>query len=207
MPRPILVIYTNGSKSVRLRCRPNIHYLLYFCLVLFALIVPHSMVGLKEQVFIQMILGLLRLFLLSMMLIYCLVQLIQGDSELQEKLTNTSSEVSHQSYIGDNGSNMTDSVVLPCYLELYHIVVKFEWSEWLAAIPVMTYSFTVHHSIPTLTHPIREKKYLRQFIVCAYSFVGLCYLSLGVVVPLWFRTKTQGTATLSWVSCSYRICK
>jgi len=56
---------------------------------------------------------------------------------------------------------MTDSVVLPCYLELYHIVVKFDWSEWLAAIPVMTYSqFTVHHSIPTLTHPIREKKYL-----------------------------------------------
>ena len=195
----------------------------YYCsLMLFALIVvPLSVMGLKEQVIIQMILGLLRILLLSMMLIYCLVRLIQGDIELQE---NLSSEVSNSS-LGENGSNMTKGtvplcylesnsslgengskrtnvIVPPCYLELYDIAVKFNWRGWLTTISVVTFAYTVHHSIPTLTHPIREKKYLRQFIVCAFCFVGLCYLSLGILVPLSFRTKTQEVATLSWVSYS-----
>jgi len=168
--------------------------------MLFALIVvPLSVMGLKEQVIIQMILGLLRILLLSMMLIYCLVRLVQGDSELQEKLF---SQVFNSS-LGDNRSNMTNGTAPLCYVELYDIVVKFNWKGWLTAVSVMMYTHTVHQGIPTLTHPIREKKYLRQFIVGTFSFVGLCYLSLGVFVPLWFRSKTQGTATLSWVSCSY----
>jgi len=172
----------------------------YYCsLMLFALIVvPLSVMGLKEQVIIQMILGLLRILLLSMMLIYCLVRLVQGDSELQEKLF---SQVFNSS-LGDNRSNMTNGTAPLCYVELYDIVVKFNWKGWLTAVSVMMYTHTVHQGIPTLTHPIREKKYLRQFIVGTFSFVGLCYLSLGVVVPLSFRTKTQGVATLSWVSCS-----
>ena len=174
--------------------------LAYYCsLMLFALIVvPLSVMGLKEQVVIQMILGLLRILLLSMMLIYCLVRLIQEDSELQEKLP---SQVSNSS-LGENGSNMTNGTVSLCYVELYDILFKFNWKGWLTAVSVMMYTHSVHHSIPTLTHPIREKKYLQQFIVGTFSFVGLCYLSLGVVVPLWFRSKTQGTATLSWVSFS-----
>ena len=171
----------------------------YFCLMLFAsVVVPLSVMGLKEQVVIQMILGLLRFLLIAMMLIYCIVRLIQGDSELQEIMGNVSSQVSNSSL----GSNMTNCTGQPWNLELHDLVVKFDWREWLAVVPVIVYGFSVHHSIPTLTHPIKEKKHLRYLLICTYSFVGLCYLSLGVVVPLWFRTRTQGTATLSWVSCS-----
>ena len=63
----------------------------------------------------------------------------------------------------------------------------------------MTYSYMVHQTIPALTHPIKEKKYLRWFMVCSFGFAGLCYLLLGVVVPLWFKDEIQETATLSWV--------
>ena len=85
-------------------------------------------------------------------------------------------------------------------LEMDDVVVKFDWRGWITVIPVMAYSFIVHHSIPALTHPIKEKKYLRWFMVCSFGLVGLCYLTLGVVMPLSFGPETQETATLSWVS-------
>ena len=85
-------------------------------------------------------------------------------------------------------------------LELHDITVQFDWRGWLTIIPVMVYSFIVHHSIPSLTHPIKEKKYLGWLMVYSFGFAGLCYLTLGVVVPLWFGDRTQETVTLSWVS-------
>ena len=152
----------------------------YFCLVSFALIiVPPSMLDLKEQVIFQVFFGLLRVLLISILVIYCIVNLFQGNSS-QEML---------------NGSNMTNAGNLES-----DVVFKFDWKGWLTAIPVMTYSYMVHQTIPALTHPIKEKKYLGWFMVCSFGFAGLCYLLLGVVVPLWFRDETQETVTLSWVS-------
>ena len=93
----------------------------YFCLMLFAsVVVPLSVMGLKEQVVIQMILGLLRFLLIAMMLIYCIVRLIQGDSELQEIMGNVSSQVSNSSL----GSNMTNCTGQPWNLELHDLVVN-----------------------------------------------------------------------------------
>jgi len=65
-----------------------------------------------------------------------------------------------------------------CYLELYNIITKFDWRGWLAIIPAMMYSFTVQHTIPTLTHPIKEKKYLQWLMMCSFSFVMLCLWEL-----------------------------
>lgn len=154
--------------------------------MLFAsVVVPLCLLDLKEQVILQMIFGLVRVMLISMLLIYCIVNLIHKDSvcELQGNVS------------ADNNSNASHG----CYLELYDIFVKFDWMGWLAIIPAMTYTFMVHHTIPTLTHPVKEKKYLRWLLVCSLSFVMLCYLSLGVVLPLWFRDETQETLSLSWV--------
>ena len=172
------------------RCRHMYH----FCLMVFALIVvPLSMMDLKGQVIFQVALGLLRIFLISILLIYCIVNLIQGDrvSEIsgENLITQAMANCSNKT----NPSQMYD-------LEMDDVVIKFDWRGWITVIPVMVYSFIVHHSIPALTHPIKQKKYLRWFMVCSFGLVGLCYLTLGVVMPLSFGPETQETATLSWVS-------
>ena len=176
----------------------------YFCLMLFAsVIVPLCLLDLKEQVILQMIFGLVRVMLISMLLIYCIVNLIHKDSvcELQGNVpADNDSNASQGCYIlpADNDSNPINASQ-GCYIELYNILFKFDWNGWLAIIPTMMYCFMVQHTIPTLTHPVKEKKYLRWLLVCSLSFVMLCYLSLGVVLPLWFRDETQETLTLSWV--------
>ena len=165
----------------------------YFCLMLFALVViPLTLMDLNEQAILQMVFGLLRVLLISMLLIYCIVNLMHGGNiyELKENI------------LADNASTPTNASER-CYLELYDIVVNFDWRWWLTIIPAMMYTFMVQHTIPTLTHPIKEKKYLGWVVMCSFTFVMLCYLTLGVVLPLWFGGETQGTLSLSWVSCNY----
>ena len=171
------------------RCRHMYH----FCLMVFALIVvPLSMMDLKGQVIFQVAFGLLRMLLIFIILIYCIVYLIHRDNDRKSSETPNTPGVANCSN-NTNASQMYD-------LESYDITVQFDWRGWLTVIPVMVYSFIVHHSIPALTHPIKEKKYLRWFMVCSFGLVGLCYLTLGVVMPLSFGPETQETATLSWVS-------
>lgn len=172
----------------------------YFCLMLFGLIViPLSLVDLKEQAAIQTILGLLRVLLIVLVLVYCVVKLTQGDNsrELQETLISKNNS---------NHSNSSESCsfVKNCTagrtLELQDIVVRFDLKGWLEAIPVLTTSLMIQHSIPSFVHPIKQKQYLWWYILCAWGFLGFCFLCIGVIVPLCFRGEVQETLTLNWVS-------
>ena len=168
----------------------------YFCLMLFGLIVvPLSMMNLKEQAVIQAIFGLLRFLMIAMILVYCIVKLFEGGDICQETLINPDQCNATESYEGSAGNVTAENGI-----EMHEIVTRFDPREWLVAIPVLTYPFLLHHSIPSFTHPIGKKKYLWQFILCTYSFLGVCFLCLGVVVPLWFRAETQKSVALNWVS-------
>ncbi len=41
------------------------------------------------------------------------------------------------------------------------LVFNFDPKGWLVAVPVLTYAFIIHQGIPSLTHPIKQKQYLR----------------------------------------------
>ena len=173
-------------------------YTYYFCLMLFGLVVvPLSMMNLKAQAFIQAIFGLLRFLMLAMILVYCIVKLFEGGDICQEILINpdqcNATESCH--FEGSAGNVTAENVI-----EMHDIIKRFDQRGWLVAIPVLTYPFLLHHSIPSFTHPIGKKKYLWQFILCTYIFLGACFLCLGVVVPLWFRAETQQSVVFNWVS-------
>jgi len=172
----------------------------YFCLMLFGLIViPLSLVDLKEQATIQTILGLLRVVLIVLVLVFCVVKLTLGDDSYELQETPISRNNSNHS-----NSSESCSFVKNCTAEqtlgLQDIVVRFDWKGWLEAIPVLTISLMIHHSIPSFVHPIKQKQYLWWYILCAWGFLGFCFLCIGVVVPLWFRGEVQETLTLNWVS-------
>ena len=170
----------------------------YFCLFLFSLIViPLSLLELREQAIFQMCLGVLRFATVAIIIIYCIVKIAEvGDICGQagnETQANTSSMLIDTHYYS-NASTLVQSITIR------DTVFKFDWRGWLIAMPVITYAFTMHMGIPSLTHPIKQKQYLHWLILFTFGSVAFAYLSLGIVVPLWFRATTQETITLNWVS-------
>ena len=158
------------------------------------LAIPLSLLDLKEQAILQMILGLLRFATIAGILVYVIVRLGEGGSECTAPLneTNTTFQSVFGTTFTDNNSRIWEG-------DYSDVVFRFDAVGWLVSIPVFAYAFILHQGIPTLTHPIREKHLLRQLMVAMFSIAAISYLSLGVVVPLWFQANTQETCTLNWV--------
>lgn len=182
-------------------------YSYYFSLFLFGVIViTLSMLDLKEQVIVQVVLGLARLITIAGMVIYSLVKLISavdgsGACELNPESDDYGTLSNFSNY---NGSYMT------LYTPLYNtsrdhftyedIVLKFDTKGLIVSTPVFLFTFLFHHGISSLAHPVKQKKQLHWMVTAVAITCFLCFLALGVVVPLWFKASVQETITLSWVS-------
>ena len=164
-----------------------------FCLLLFALIVvPLSLLDLKEQVIVQFALGVLRFVTLAAIILYCVAYMIQGYMVADCKdpiptLKDTSS------YWYRNTSSIDD------------MVFRFDVNGWLISVPIFVYAVALQQGIVSLTHPIKQKNWLRALFNTLFTIVILLYITLGIVVAFWFRDGTNETCTLNWVRYS-RYC-
>ncbi len=157
-------------------------YAYYISLTIFAaIVITLSLLDLKEQAFVQVTLGLMRFITVALILLYCIVRLGMGGDSCREDL-----------HMGNS--------TIPVNLDIKSMVVKFDPRGWVVGIPVITFAFLFHTGISSLTQPIKEKAHLHWMIMIMFIAAGTCYLSLGIVVPLWFRASIQETATLNWVS-------
>ena len=175
------------------------------CVLFFAVIVvPLSCMDLKEQGFVQMVLGLLRFSIIISMVLYCLANLIRGDSSPQSGNNATSITAYPSSFEWSLDSNQSGG----CNSSASDadFVTSFHIKGWLIAIPVFTYAQILHQGVPALTHPIRQKKLLRWFMMAVFATTSLCYMVLGIMVSLWFKSAVYETATLNWVSKCVCVC-
>ena len=162
-------------------------YSYYFSIFLFGIIVVIlSLLDLKEQALVQFFLGSLRFITVGIIVVYSIVRLAQ-DGNVCEKIAHG---LDPNKFI-----NSTMHIV-----SFRDIVVKFDPRGWLTAVPVFTYAFLLHLGIPSLTHPVKQKKYLHWLLTAMFLSASVCYMSLGLVVPLWFKATIQETVTLNWVS-------
>ena len=156
-----------------------------FCLLLFAIIViPLSLIDLKEQAIIQFLLGALRYITIGIIIIFCIVHLFPG------YVINIDIETVNETL---NETNQT-------LTSLKDISTHFNFDGWIMSIPVFLYAHILHSGIPTLTHPIKEKKWLREYFSLLYATIGTLYMVLGIVGSLCFRDTVNETVTLNWVS-------
>ena len=163
-------------------------YSYYFSVFLFGIVViTLSVLDLQEQVIVQVILGLLRYIAIGAIIIYCIVKLSQGGDICEERAMHHN----HTSHVHHNFTR---------YISFKDIVVKFDPAGWVISIPVFIYAFMIHSGVSSLTHPIKQKKYLNLMMFINFSSAHLCLLALGIVVPLWFKASVQETVTLDWVS-------
>ena len=159
-------------------------YAYYLSLTLFGVIVVTlSLFDLKEQAIVQLAMGVLRFTAVAAIVIYCVVRLVQdGDACLDIM----------------EASNFSTPLVINVGMKA--TVLHFDIKGWVVAVPIFVFAFLFHTGISSLTHPIKQKSHLSWLLVAMFTVSTVCYLSLGVVVPLWFRASIQETCTLNWVS-------
>ena len=87
-----------------------------------------------------------------------------------------------------------------------NFVLDFSVVGWVLSIPVFTYAQMLHPGIPSLTHPIKQKKGLHWFMAAIFGTTLFCYMTLGIVVSLWFRGNINETASLNWVRAGVYVC-
>ncbi len=188
----------DGFQHDALPSDPNCQNAYHLCLSIFGVfVILLSLFDLKEQAIVQMILGLMRFITVLAIIIYCLVNLFQHNFKNKCRVDSLPS-FSNETHNFDETSHliMNATHMLPVRI--------FDVPSWLSAIPVFTYAFILHQGIPSLTHPIRQKQYMRYLIIAMFVTAGVCYFSLGIFVSLWFDAYVQETCTLNWV-CMYVV--
>ena len=161
----------------------------WFCLFLFAcIVIPLSVIELKEQTIIQVILGVLRFITIGAIILFSVVNLITQQNVCTCKypwLTRNTSDDANICNISTTAGN---------------VVTHFQIQNLLLAIPVFVYAHFLHQGIPALTHPVKQKQYLRAYFTILFIVIGSLYMLLGITVSLWWRDCIIETCTLSWVS-------
>ena len=142
-------------------------------LVIFAcIVVPISMLELTEQVYIQVTLSIWRVAMLFIMIGTLAVSwMFHVDA-----FTNYSA-----------GSHDV-------------LLYKFEPSKIYILLPIATYSFIFHHSIPSLAHPVTDKAQVANIFAASLLVCFVAYLCVGVIVSLYFGDNMKHSSNLCWAS-------
>ena len=167
----------------------------YFFLTVFGVIViTISLFDLKEQIVVQFSMGALRFVGMGGMITYCAVKLFEGGDACLDIIE--SETISLNSTLG-NYTSLPGNLTNP--ISIVDIVFKFDVRGWILAIPVHMFCYAVLSGIPAFTHPVKAKQHLQALLVAVFVVTTICYFSLGVVIPLWFKVSVQETVTLNWV--------
>ena len=151
-----------------------------FCIMLFAVIViPLSLVELTEQKHLQILLGLMRFLTFGCLIIYSVTNII-----------------SHPDYNLYNSTTRCNE----SYHNYGHQILKFDFNGWLVAISIIVYAQILHSGIPSMTQPIKAKKWLGVFFGVVFASTTLLYWLLGMSMSLWFKGSIEETGTLNFVS-------
>ena len=158
------------------------------CLFIFSCVmIPISLVNLKQQAVVQVAIGILRFLVVISILVYCLYYIIFGDPN-SILLSDTNSSVDDVN---------VDTTLVTSYFDA---IFSFNFEGWVIGIPVMFYTVTLHQGIPGFVQPIREKDWLKSFVTSIYLTIGGLYMIVNVVGAIWFRDVVNENFTLNWVS-------
>ena len=156
------------------------------CVFLFAaIVIPMSLLDLKEQSIVQTTMGVARFTLIGSIVLYCIVKMIQGAAE-ESPLAP-----------GNSTSNYTNEAEPRHYAQ---DVESISFTGWMGSIPVFLLAQTLHPGIIALAHPIRQKQHMHWLLLAVFIVSSTFYVAMGTVTSLWFGGKIENTATLNWVS-------
>lgn len=167
----------------------------YFSLFIFGVVVVTlSLLHLKELAVVQLFMGLLRFFTVGAIIVYSIVRTAQGGDGCVGDNIPPALNSSNDAFSLYNLTNATE--IMP-YKDM---IVKFDGKGWLGTISIFSYAFIIHFGVASLTHPVKNKKYMPWMVLGMFVTALALYMSLGIVAPLWFKANVQETVTLNFVS-------
>ena len=160
----------------------------WISLGIFAIVViPLSLLELKEQAIVQVTLGIMRFATIGGIVTFSLVNFAMND---QNRCLMTCDNIWGEMKEDENCTNASST---------QEIFTKFDGVSFLVALPVFVFAHAFHDGIPGLTHPIKQKNYLRAYMNVLFIVSGTLYVLIGVSVSLWFRQCTVETWSLNFV--------
>ena len=149
------------------------------------------MIELREQKIVQVLWGIFRFITMGAIVTFSAANLI------------TTGEICRCTQPwAMNESNQSDEDEFECNINTTYnqAVIHFNVHAWMVAIPVMVMALNFHQGIPFLTHPVKQKKHLGPLMHAVVWVLVIVYMSMGVVVPLWWKDCIIETCSLNWVS-------
>ena len=153
-------------------------YAYYLSIVLFAVVVVIlSMLDLKEQAVFQVLFGILRLFSICAIVVYCVTSLIQGGDSCVDSAANST------------GTN----------IDIESVILKFDPKGWLQSVPVILFGFLFMMGIPAMVQIIKQKEHLAFILTATIVIATILYSLLGLAGALWFRANIEENCVQNWV--------
>jgi len=161
------------STHVTLFASEDMSYYIY--LVLFAcLVIPTSCMELREQVPMQVTLAVLRIVMMLFMIGTTLPGLMDPDAE--------------RPFYWDDGETMDSEEEISFFnLENIHHIVS-----------IGAFAFIFHHSIPALSHPVKDKSQLMGIFTATIAICMCGYSLIGVCLALYFGDSLEASSNLNW---------
>ena len=152
-------------------------------LLLFALItLPASLLELNEQVFVQVALSLCRVGMLAIMIVTIIAAPVQ-----QHMVSGT----------GD-GSQIFGPFTPSPSVQSVSMVDAVHLNKIYLMLPMAAYATIFHHSIPAISHPVKDKKQLGWIYITALGFCFVGYTLLAITVSSYFGENTKMSSNLNW---------
>lgn len=147
-------------------------YSYHFYLAIFAaMVVPFSLREFSEQVNVQVVLSIFRIVMVSLMVVTCLFAAYNGHNHFQEDGTEKAYDPS-----------------------------KVAFNKLHLLMPVAAYAYIFHHSVPSLSHGVKDQTSLTSLFGIALLVSMVSYIGVGATVSMYFGDETKTSSNLNWQS-------
>ena len=79
---------------------------------------------------------------------------------------------------------------------VYHLWVP---SNMYIILPVSIYALVMHHSVPTIVRPVRDKRQAGHIFAMSFAISYVAYLVLALVVSAYFGQYANTSSNLNWM--------
>lgn len=181
----------------------------YFYLFVFALIViPTSCYELSEQITLQMIYSACRVVMVVLMLSTVIIAYFKtGTTYVDNSLNlseNTTSIYDNSNTNFDNNHNNSTFTIEGLGNDINNDNSNNHLNLWNSGglhiiLPISLFAYIFHHSIPSLSEPVVEKKQLNQIFILTLVCCCFAYTVIGVVLSLYFGDAIKSSLNLNWM--------
>lgn len=147
-----------------------------FVLIFSLFVVPISLMELKEQVYLQVILSACRIFMVLAMI----VTILYAETHPSAKI-------------------FTDTINVHSDSEKDWFTLAELWNVYLL-LPKAAYANIFHHSIPALAELVEDKSLLNHVFFTALIVAMISYAGIGTVISGYFGSQTNISSNLNWAT-------